>query len=428
MKKMLYIVYYYPPIGGSGVQRGAKFSMYLPLFGWESIILTASPSLVRQPRDFSLMSEVNPGQKIYSSFTIDAQWLFRIFWGLRLPKLVIWLTYHFFIPDAQILWLPFAKRRIKQLMKREKPELVFISGPPFSPMLLGRWIKHRYGIPYVLDFRDDWSQGQSRLDNPPPLKFSSSEKRLEYQVLQHAAQVVVVNKAHKADFAKLYPDLDGARFSLITNGYDENDFISLKTERSKETDKLQIVHTGQMYDRRNPRIIWQAICNLAARGEIDPDRLRIHIYGRNFASFVFKGYEQNELIKKVVQLHPYLPHSETIKVICEADILLLFSGPGAKSDAELPGKLFEYLRAGKPILGVVHPKGVCAEIFLQARSGVVASQEDLGQIENKLKELYQQWQQGKLATNPDWEYIRQFERKALTAKLADVFNSVLAAK
>lgn len=428
MKKVLYIVYYYPPLGGSGVQRGLKFSKYLPLFGWESLILTPHPRLVKHPKDTSLLDDIAPGQKIYRCWTIDAHWLYKVFWGLRLPKVVTWLMFHVFRPDAEILWLPFAWRKLKQIVRKENPDLVFISGPPFSPMLLGKKCKEQFNIPYVVSFRDDWSQGQSRLDNPPPVSFSNLEKHLEHQVLQHADHVVVVNQAYKRDFLTLYPDLEETKFSVITNGYDETDFIGLSAERSKETDKLQIVHPGVLFARRHPGIIWQAICNLAARGEIDPDRLRIHIYGRNFASFVFKGYEQNELIKKVVQLHPYLPHSETIKVICEADILLLFSGPGAKSDAELPGKLFEYLRAGKPILGVVHPTGVCAEILLKAGSGVVASQEDLAQIEIKLKELYQQWLQGKLAINPDWEYIRQFERKALSAKLADVFNSVLAAK
>lgn len=425
MKKVLYLVYYYPPLGGSGVQRGVKFSKYLPEFGWESLILTPHPRLVKHPKDPSLLADVRPEQKIFRCFTLDAHWLYKVFWGLRLPRAVTWLMFHVFRPDAEILWLPFAWRKLKQVVRKEKPDLLFISGPPFSPMLLGKWCKDKYQIPYIVSFRDDWSQGQSRLDNPPPASFSRLEKRLEHSVLASAAHTVVVNKAYKRDFITLYPDLDDSRFSVITNGYDESDFMSCHSQRNHEIDKLQIVHPGVLFGRRHPGIIWQAICNLAARAEIDPNKLRIHIYGRNFASFVFKGFEHNEIIREIVHLHPYLPHAETIKLICEADILLLFSGPGAKSDAELPGKLFEYLRAGKPILGIVHPEGVCAEILLKAKSGVVASQEDLYQIEMQIKDLYQQWTQGKLGINPDWEYIRQFERQALTSRLAEVFDKVV---
>lgn len=425
MKKVLYVVYYYPPLGGSGVQRGVKFSKYLPENGWESIILTPSPFWVKHPKDHSLLSDVRPNQKIYRCFTLDAHWLYKVFWGLRLPKVVTWLMFHVFIPDAEILWLPFAKRKLKQVMEIEKPELVFISGPPFSPMLLGKWLRDRYKIPYIVSFRDDWSQGQSRLDNPPPTAFIHQERKLEHSVLKHATQVVVVNRAYKRDFITLYPALPESKFSVITNGYDEEDFAGVKSKSPGNGKILRIVHPGVLFGRRHPGKIWQAIINLVRAGKLDPQKIRVEIYGRNFASFVFRGYEDDPIIRQVVALHPYLPHSQTIELICQADILLLFSGPGAKSDAELPGKLFEYLRAGKPILGIVHPDGVCAEILLKAKSGVVASQEDSKQIESRLLELYEQWNEGTLGIDPDWDYIRLFERRQLTSRLAEVFDKVI---
>lgn len=425
MKKVLYIVYYYPPLGGSGVQRGVKFSKYLPDSGWESLILTPNPHWVKHPKDKSLLGDVRPDQKIFRCFTLDAHWLYKVFWGLRLPQVVTWLMFNIFIPDAEILWLPFAKLKLKQVIKSEKPDLVFISGPPFSPMLLGKWIRKHYGIPYIVSFRDDWSQGQSRLDNPPPPRFLHYERKLEHSVLTNADHVVVVNRAYKRDFLSLYPELPQTKFSVITNGYDENDFKAVKTTTPKDPTKLRIVHPGVLFARRHPGKIWQAIVNLVKAGKINPEKLRIEIYGRNFASFVFRGFEDDPIIRKVVQIHPYLPHDKTIDLICQADILLLFSGPGAKSDAELPGKLFEYLRAGKPILGVVHPEGVCAEILLQAKSGVVASQEDTKQIEARLWELYDKWEAGNLGIEPDWSYIRQFERRKLTSRLAEVFDQVI---
>ncbi|HNT52586.1 MAG TPA: hypothetical protein PKH19_04230, partial [Candidatus Syntrophosphaera sp.] len=120
MKTVLYIVYYYPPVGGSGVQRGVKFSRYLPDHGWQSVILTPHPALVKHPKDPSLLADLPPGQTICRSFCLDARWLFKLLWGLRLPGVVNWLRYHVFIPDAEILWLPFARRKIRQILRRHR--------------------------------------------------------------------------------------------------------------------------------------------------------------------------------------------------------------------------------------------------------------------------------------------------------------------
>lgn len=428
MQKVLYIVYYYPPIGGSGVQRGLKFSKYLPEFGWESIILTPYPRLVKHPKDKSLLRDVLPDQEIYRTVTLDASWLFKIFWGLRLPQIVTWLSYHVFIPDAHILWLPFARLKIRKIMREHKIDLVFISGPPFSSLLLGKYIRARYSIPHIVSFRDDWSQGQSRWDNPPPESFRRKESQMEHGVLRDANHIVVVNNAYKRDFLNLYPDLQADQISVITNGYDESDFQLKIGPRKTELDKLQIVHAGVLFGRRHPAKTWQALINLTRSGAIDPEKISFHLYGHNFASFVFKGFETDPTISKLVHLHPYLPHGEMTPIILQADALWLFSGPGAKSDAELPGKLFEYLRSGKPILAVIHPAGVCARELEKSGLGFIANNEDVHSIEEQLLRLYRKWESGNLLMNPDWEHIRSFERRALTQRLASVFAQTLAQK
>jgi len=426
MKKVLYIVYYYPPVGGSGVQRGVKFSKYLPEQGWESIILTASPFWVKHPKDYSLTADIPQGQRIYRTFTLDAHWLYKVFWGLRLPKVVTWMMFHLFIPDAEIVWLPFAKYKLRQIMRTEKIDLVYISGPPFSPMLLGKWIKSRYQIPYVVDFRDDWSLGQSRMDNPPPARFSRIERRLEHGVLQTADHITVVNRAYKQDFLSLYPDLPESKFSVITNGYDEEDFMIPVKSRQEETDILQIVHPGVLFARRHPGKIWQALLDLANRGDIDPARIRIHIYGKNFASFVFSGFEDQALLQQMVILHGYLPHPDTVRVLQQADVLLLFSGPGAKSEAEMPGKLFEYLRSAKTIWAVIHPQGVCAEILQASGQAYIANNASTEDIARKFMQIYTAWQHKGLNLQPNWPLIHSFERRQIAKALAEAFDKVVS--
>jgi glycosyltransferase involved in cell wall biosynthesis len=428
MRKVLYIVYYYPPVGGSGVQRGVKFSRYLPEHGWESLILTPHPALLKHPKDASLLDDVPKSQKIYRSFVLDARWLFKLLWGLRLPGIVNWLRYHVFIPDAEILWLPFAKYKLRRIMRENKIDIVFISGPPFSPMLLGKWIKKKYSLPHVIDFRDDWTQGQSRQDIPPPEFFRRRETRLERETLINADHLVVVNKAYKKDFLKLYPDIESNHISVIANGYDESDFAISLPPRKTDPGKLRIVHAGVLFGRRHPAKIWEALISLSRSGKIDPKKISIHVYGHNFSSFVFKGFENDPVIRNIVHLHPYLPHNKMIPVMLQADALWLFSGPGAKSGAELPGKVFEYMRCAKPILAVINPRGVCAEVLNASGLGFIADTEDVGSIANRLLEIYRGWEAGNYNLKADWDHIRSFERKSLTAELAQVLIAHSSAK
>ncbi len=422
MRKLLYIVYYYPPIGGSGVQRGVKFSRYLPEHGWESIILTPHPFLLKYPKDPSLLDDIPKSQKIYRSFVLDARWLFKILWGLRLPGVVNWLRYHVFIPDPEILWLPFARLKLRKILRKEKIDLAIISGPPFSPMLLGKWIQRKYKIPYVLDFRDDWSQGQSRQDVKPPEFFRRKESILERDALVNANHIVLVNSVYKQDFLRLYPELSPDSFSVITNGYDETDFAGITPSGQTDPGMLRVVHAGVLFGRRHPAKTWQALVNLARTGKIDPERIRIRVYGYNFGSFVFKGFQNEPVIRQIVRMHPYLPHKDMIPVMMGADVLWLFSGPGAKSEAELPGKVFEYMRCGKPILAVINPRGVCAEVLSPSGLAFIADNEDVSSIESNILKIYQLWEKGNLVARPDWNHIQSYERRTLAAKLAKVLD------
>jgi len=419
------VLYNFPPTGGSGVQQSTKYVKYLPGLGWDPVVITPHAILLNQAKDRSLLQDIPPETIIYRTFMPDSRWLFKLLWGIKLPRVVDWICRTFFIPDPEVLWLIFAKRTIRRIVSEQHIALVFISGPPFSPMLLGKWIASNYQIPYILNFRDDWSLGQSRLDRFPGKRFLKIDRAMEHDALTHADHIVVVNKAYKSDFVSQYPEIPESRYSIITNGYDENDFTNSELNHQNKSIALNIVHPGALYGRRQPSLIWQALTNLANAGLIDPNVLRISIYGQNYASFVFQGFEDNDIIRRIVSLHPYLPHRQAIITMQQANLLLLFSGAGSKSDAVIPGKLFEYLRSGVPILGVINPHGVCAEVLRNSHSGFIADNANLNSIQDVILSIYNNWMHGELKINPDWEYIRTFERRNLTAKLAECFDHVL---
>jgi glycosyltransferase involved in cell wall biosynthesis len=293
-------------------------------------------------------------------------------------------------------------------------------------MLNVLWLKKNYPLPVITDFRDDWSQGQSRLDNPPPESFKQYELQLEHQVLAKSDKVIVANEAIKDNFLSIHSDMNPEHFVVITNGYDEKDFQKDFPPRETEKDKLQIVYIGSLYGRRQPAMVWKVLIDLVEQGKINPEKISIHIFGPNYRSFVFKGFENNQILERIVKLHPYLNHSQVPEVMSQADVLWLFIGAGPKSDAISTGKIFEYMRSGKPIWAVINPQGMAANILRPSGLSFIANNENPVDISNSLVNLYNLWQEEKLSVMPDWEYIHSFERRELTRKLAGVFDKTLS--
>ncbi|MDD2228624.1 MAG: hypothetical protein PHY48_04350 [Candidatus Cloacimonetes bacterium] len=423
MKKLLYISYLFPPVGGSGVQRSLKFAKYLPEFGWEPIMLVANHRFLKQPKDYSLLTEVNPKQARYKTFMPDVRWMYKLLWGLRLHKVVDWINRYCFIPDADILWLPFAKRKLNQVLREHKIDMVFITAPPYSVLFLGEYIKKKYGIDYCVDFRDLWTLGVGVADNPPSKRIMYKTSSWEKNILMQAKQVVYVNDTMVEKALQAYPFLNRTKLSSITNGYDETDFTDALVYVPR--DKMHIVFTGSLYGRFQPDCIWQATTELVESGNLSADKLCFDIYGANTPSFVLGSYAGNPTITSMVNIHGYLAHPQSINRICSADALLLLSPVGKGSDAESHSKLYEYMRSERPIWAVVGLKSIGAEILQQSGTSFIADSSSLAAIKYTLLLLYDKWKAGELHVLPDTEYISSFERRALTAKLAQVLDSAV---
>ncbi|MDD4309169.1 MAG: glycosyltransferase [Candidatus Cloacimonetes bacterium] len=451
MKKLLYISYFFPPVGGSGVQRSLKFTKNLPLSGWQPIVLMADHRYLKQPKDYSLCDDEARNTIVYNSFSPDLRWIFKVLWGLHLHSIVNFITRKLILPDPELLWLPFAKKTIKQIFKQHTIDLVLITAPPYSPLFLGQYIKKHYHVPYVVDFRDMWTMGVGRLDAPLSKRISANEKSWEKKVITQAKAVVVVNQFMANKLSHSYPELAASTFTAITNGYDEDDFTdimaSLKDSYEQELPTLSntakqgltrdessvpslckpmhLVFTGSFYDRFQPDILWEALHQLVTENKIKQDSLMIDIYGKNNPHFVLGKFVNNPIINTMVQIHGYLPHHESIAKICAADALLLFSPPGPGADMDSHSKLFEYLRSGVPILALVAIPSAGADILKKCHCSFIANSASIAAIKFVIAELLQQWQTGKLALETDWAYVSSFERRALTAKLARVLDSAI---
>ncbi len=427
MKKVLFIAYYFPPLGGSGVQRSLKFARYLSEFGWQPVVLTVAHNLTRWPKDRSLIKEIPTDVQVHRAPTLDLNWLYKAMWGLRLHKLVEWLQLHWLIPDSEITWLPFARKCIDKIVSEHKIDLVYITGGPFSSMLLGPYVSEKYNLPYVVDFRDEWVNNHTRLDRAYTSSARQKDQNCEKAVIERCSGIIYAHPMFmKENFESRYPFLSERPNRIITNGFDESDFSGLEAQPRQSGKIFKIVYTGSFYDRRRPLVLFLAIRNLMTEKVISADQIRIEIYGKNTPAFVLGEFYHDETIKGMVRFQPYISHKNSLKILNNADALLLYLSPGANSEPELPGKMFEYMRSYRPILAIVPPQGSAAELVRQSKTGYVFDSDSETEVTNGLRAMVTKWKQNELVIDPDIECISQFERRNLTGKLAELFNEVVA--
>ena len=423
MKKILFISYFFPPVGGIAAIRSMNYAKYLPSNDIEPIVLTVKPHFTRYPKDYTLLRDLK-NTHVHRVGYFNFNWIFKVLWGLKLSKLVRWIQQNILVPDTETLWLPKAKVAISKIMM-ENPEisLVFLTGGPFSLLRLSTYIYQKYRLPYIVEFRDEWTNNPERINLSYPHRSLQRELIWESEILLHSSGVVYLTKYMKANFEKRFPFLQSRPSKIIPNGFDDSDFCS--TSSYIPQTQMHLVYCGSFYDRRQPDPLWAAICNLVDNQLIDPSDISIDIYGNNTPRFVLGDYTERRLITEMVHLYPFITHKQSIDKMLGADVLLLYITGGVNTDSILTGKIFDYIRSGKPILAIVPDHGLAAEIVLKSKLGFVADPDKPDAIKTQLLELYKLWQAGDICTIvPNHEYIKQFNRQNLSQDLANLIHEV----
>lgn len=410
MKKALVIAYHFPPLGGGGVFRTLKFTKYLPRFGFEPYVLTVKNAMY-QTKDPTLLNDIPPEVKISRTLSIEHRLFLKPFYALKTdPKWV-------FVPDINIGWLPFAVRRGRKIIQKESIDVIYVTAPINTGLLVGYLLKKKTGKPLVIDFRDPWT------DNPfvryPTRLHEYIEEKMEEEIVTNADYVIVAGDPIKKSFMQKYPFLK-SRMEVITNGYDPDDFKNLKTY--EQTNKFRITYTGSLYRVRNANSFLLALKKLAEE--------KVHL--REKLEVIFVGNFNKEtplLVKKlgledVVKLARYISHKECIEVMLNSDILLLLiTEKGPQKEWTLTGKLFEYLASRRPILAVAPENGEAAEIIKSMKAGVIIPPNDIELIGKTIFSFYEMWNQGKsVEMTGD---IHKYNRVFLTQRLAQIFYSVI---
>ena len=274
-KKVLIITYYWPPSGGGGVQRWLKFAKYLPDNGWEPIIFT--PKNPEFPViDHSLEKDIDKNLKIIKYPIWEPYQLFKKLSGRpkkekvntgllfddKKPgfkeKAALWIRGNLLIPDPRIFWVKPAFRYLEKKWSEINPDLIITTGPPHSLHLIGLKLQKAFEVPWIADFRDPWSQIDILDIFYPTIIAIRKQQKLEKKVLENATKVITVSD-YWGDVLK---DTAGEKVSVITNGYDKNDFKEIG--KSKDPEKFRISHMGIINSLRNPKALWQKLEDLCS--------------------------------------------------------------------------------------------------------------------------------------------------------------------
>jgi len=424
--RILYIAHYFPPLGSSAALRSLKMVKYLADCGIDCIVLTTQPWGLRDPKDKELNREIPKGSIIHRYWTPEITWLYKALWGLKLHKLVEWISKNLMRPDNIILARPLVWRAAKRIMRTEpRPALAVISAGPFSLLTLGPKLKKKYRLPYICDWRDEWTNNPERINQNYPPRAQAREQAQEAVILAQASGIVYLTRLMRDNFHEVHPELRATAYRVIPNGYDEADFSGFQALDHK-SGKLRILYTGSFYDRRQPDNLWRALRELIDEGAIDQKQIEIIIMGKNTRAFVFGAFMDDEQIQAIVKFLPYAPHRESIQHMQYADLLLIYIPSGANTQSILTGKIFEYLRTGKPILALAPLDGLAAEIVREAGTGFVADYADIEGIKTQILRLWTLWRDGKLGEiKADAEYVRQFDRKQQAGVLGGLIEEAL---
>ena len=353
MRRVLIITYYWPPTGGSGVQRWVKFAKYLPSLGWQPVVYT--PSNPEQLAvDESLMSEIPAEVEVLKQPIREPYAFYRRLVGGGASKgagvnpinsqkktwkqrLMLWIRSNLFVPDPRAGWVRPSVGFLCRYLSEHPVDVIVTTGPPQSVHLIGRGLHRKLGVPWVADFRDPWTR-MFFFENLPMLPcVRHRHVCLEKSVLDEATAVVSVTPRVQADFASM----TSTPVHLITNGYDESDFAA---ELPPRTDgKFRVVHTGLFASDGNPLELWKALAGLCSESADFASRLEIRLAGKVDPEIVDSITEAG--LGAQLHLLGYLPHSESVAELRQADIILLPLRQAPEYSKVYPGKIFECMAA-----------------------------------------------------------------------------------
>jgi hypothetical protein len=432
----LLVSYVFPPVGGTGVMRAASLARNFPGEGIRlDVLTTRNPSAVGS--DPGLLQGIPDSVTIHRTLTLDLpfgvkkaikRFVTRGGTAAAAAKapgekkkvgLLKRILDNLLLPDPQVTWYPVLTRAARRIIWERKIDLVLITVPTFSNLLLVRKLRKQFPeLPIVVDFRDEWIATSFELVS---FSFSSSERahrfarRTEANAVTNATAVVAVTEAARRLIRSRYPEEAENKFQLVPNGFDATRLSrSENVAAPRKDDKVVLTHVGTIYSSTAPTSLLEAIQLLP------PDvrsRLKLRFIGHIEEPRFREGLLQ---LGDMVELHGYLPQREALAAMNETDYVLLLN----HDPLNVGSKFYDYLGGGKPILGAVHPEGETRRLLEEMRGGWWAGIDDVDGIRQLLLDAVMRGDALLQEFKPDKVKIAQYERAVLARRYAALLRSI----
>jgi glycosyltransferase involved in cell wall biosynthesis len=455
-RPVLFVTYHFPPNGEIGARTCAQIARYLPSYGWKPTILTIekeliekrylekndvltawglNDSVIRTKTWFHPLDLYRFGKRLISSSSIEenggrsgagskhSELLSQSGGGVR--ELVLSLLS---FPDAHTAWIPPSIISGWRAIRRTKAQAIFSSAPCWTNHIVGYCLSRLTGLPWIAHFRDPCATGSLGIDFNSDVELRLANL-LEQRIVRQAARIICVTEEHCEVMRSAYRQYPADKFAAIPNGFDGADWEEFDRQRAQRSgeaarrnNKFRITYAGTLYIKRNPTPVFRALQTLIDAGEIPRERVQVDLIGWCEVS---EGRSVADVIAEmglndVARIVGPLSHKETLQSLAKSDLLLLLA---EELTLQIPGKTFEYLKAGRPILALA-PEGAVAKLLRQTGGGWAVASDDQEGVLAAVRECYQSWEKGEPERSPDPSIVARFDRRVTTGHIAGFLNSI----
>jgi hypothetical protein len=433
--RVLLVTYSFPPVGGVGVLRAASLARYLPSEDIRlDVLTTRNASAVGT--DSKLLQDIPSAVTIHRTTTLDLpfglkKWIKKLMSGTRSaptqavaaaattikPGFLKRSIQDLLLPDPQVTWLPVLIRAAKKIVTTRGIDLVLITVPPFSCVLLAARLRKQFPhLPIVIDFRDEWLSTTIDL-----VSFSRSDRAIqvardaEASAVANATAIVAVTEGARREIRNRYPNEPDTKFHLVPNGFDGKAVgASAPRVESEWQNKIVATYIGSIYGSTEPTTLVQAMQSLPPEVR---SRFKLRFIGR-----IEESRFRDSLLElgDLVELKGFLPQHEALAAINDADYALLIT----HDPLNVSAKFYDYVGAGKPILAAVHPKGEVRRLLEELHAGWWADSRDVEGIQRLFLDAAARGKSLSTEFQPDKERIAQYERKVLAQRYASLLHSI----
>lgn len=429
MKKVLIVTYYWPPAGGIGVLRCLKIAKYLRSFGWEPIIYTVdNPNYPFE--DESNFKDIPKDIEVLKHAALQFENVFKkavkkekqsinnvVFSAGKkssFMKFGIWVRANFFIPDAKALWIKPSVKYLSKYLKENKVDAVFSDGPPHTNTVIALKIAKKFNIPWLSDYQDPWTQVDYYNKFPLSKWADARHKALEFECLTNADKIISASPS----FSEGLSELGAKNPGVVYYGYDEDDFKNIKSTLDQ---KFSIIHAGILASDRLPYEFLKALASIIKEDEQFKKDLVLKLIGSI-------DDETLEIIKTIIpkgnlELTGLISRNEVLQQISNVQVLLNLVNK-INSKGRIPGKIYEYFRAKRPIVSIGDTKGDVAKLIEETQSGACFEYEDFQNTKDHLLKLYAKFKTEDLKeTKGKIEHLSNYNQTQIVANYLDEISN-----